>query len=259
MHDVLYVPEVKVNLFSVRSATTKNVIIQFGHSKCWLKDKHDDYTRYAYVYFIREKAEVLEKFKQFEALVTNQLGMAIGAVRSDGGGEYVGRDFKNYFLSKGIHHQLTVRYTPEQNGVTERFNRTICESARAMIAAAAEESKNQSITPTVDLSSPVGTDKAKTDEIVKPRYSTHPHNPPVRYGIDEYMCTSTHHVAMHACGLVEPRSYSEAIASPHSKDWLAAAKCEYQSLIDNDTWELVELPERRRAIDSKWVFMAKHD
>ena len=92
-----------------------------------------DYTRYAFLYFIREKSQVFEKFKAFEALATNQVGLAIGTLRSDNGGEYISNEFESYLCTKGIHHQLTVRYTPEQNGTAERYNRTICESAPAMI------------------------------------------------------------------------------------------------------------------------------
>lgn len=39
----------------------------------------------------------------------------------------------NYLKKFGIQHQLTVAYTPEQNGVAERANRTICEKARSML------------------------------------------------------------------------------------------------------------------------------
>ena len=41
-----------------------------------------------------------------------------------------------YLKSKGIHHELTVPYSPEQNGVAERMNRTLMEMARSMMAHA---------------------------------------------------------------------------------------------------------------------------
>lgn len=40
---------------------------------------------------------------------------------------------QNYFKSKGIKHQLTAPYTPEQNGVAERKNRSLMEMARCML------------------------------------------------------------------------------------------------------------------------------
>lgn len=38
MGGVLYVPKLACNLFSVRAVTQKGLIVQFGHSCCWIKD-----------------------------------------------------------------------------------------------------------------------------------------------------------------------------------------------------------------------------
>ena len=94
----------------------------------------DDYSRCCRVYFMRQKNEVFEKFKEFEALVTNDTGSTIGVLRSDNGGEYITGEFESYLKLKGIRHELTV--PPEQNGVAERMNRTLMESARSMLAHA---------------------------------------------------------------------------------------------------------------------------
>ena len=75
----------------------------------------------------------LEKFKQFEAEITNDSGEKIKALRTDNSGEYLSKDFKAYLESQGIRHELTVPYPPEQNGVAERMNRMLMESDRAMI------------------------------------------------------------------------------------------------------------------------------
>ena len=44
------------------------------------------------------------------------------------------KDFQAYLTSKGIEHQLTIPHSPQQNGVAERLNRTLMESARAMLS-----------------------------------------------------------------------------------------------------------------------------
>ena len=75
----------------------------------------DDYSRYCSVYFLRNKSEVLEKFKEFEAWVTTESGKKIGALRSDNGGEYLSTEFKKFLKIKGIHHELTVPLSPQQN------------------------------------------------------------------------------------------------------------------------------------------------
>ena len=55
------------------------------------------------------------------------------AFHTDNGGEYVSRDLRLYFESQGITHLRTTPYTPEQNGIAERINRTLVESARSML------------------------------------------------------------------------------------------------------------------------------
>ena len=49
----------------------------------------DDFTRCSAVYFMKSKAEVLEKFKEFEAVITNMSGKKIGTLRIDNGGECI--------------------------------------------------------------------------------------------------------------------------------------------------------------------------
>ncbi len=54
-------------------------------------------------------------------------------MRTDNGGEYLSNKFRAYLSEHGIHHQLTVAYTPQQNGVAERMNRTLMNLVRSML------------------------------------------------------------------------------------------------------------------------------
>ena len=56
---------------------------------------------------------------------------------------------------------------------------------------------------------------------------------------------------------MDPVSTEEAVASPEQSKWLKAMKNEVQSLKDNDVWELVELPDGRKAVGSKWVYKVR--
>ena len=56
-----------------------------------------------------------------------------------------------------------------------------------------------------------------------------------------------------------PGTIQEALATDEATQWKAAADDEYQSLLDNDTWDLVKLPRGRKVIGCKWVFKVKHD
>ena len=101
----------------------------------------DDKSRFTTVYFVKTKDQVLEKFKEYEAMVTNMTQKKIKVLRSDNGGEYTSKEFSNYLKEKGIQQQLSVPRTPQQNGVAERMNRTIQETARSMMHKAGQDKK----------------------------------------------------------------------------------------------------------------------
>ncbi len=90
----------------------------------------DDYSRYTFVYSMKKKSDVLDKLKSYQRLVEKQTGYQLKKFRSDNGGEYVSCESQAYFNQQGRQHQLTVARTPEQNGVAERFNRTVIEKTR---------------------------------------------------------------------------------------------------------------------------------
>lgn len=93
----------------------------------------DDFTKMAFVYFLKTKDEVFEYFKQFKSMVENQTERKIKTLRSDNGGEFCGTAFEDFLKKAGIVHQKSNPYSPEQNGSAERLNRTIVEKARCML------------------------------------------------------------------------------------------------------------------------------
>lgn len=95
----------------------------------------DDYTRMMWVYILEQKSEAFTKFLEFKALAEKQSGHQLKVFRTDRGGEFTSKEFINYCKENGIKKELTVRYTPQQNGVAERKNRTIVEMARSMLKA----------------------------------------------------------------------------------------------------------------------------
>jgi transposase InsO family protein len=80
----------------------------------------DDYSRLTWVDFLKEKAEAFEKFKIFKALIENQTGKRLKAVRSYRGGEFMSSDFKDFCVKHGIKREYTIPGNPQQNGVVER-------------------------------------------------------------------------------------------------------------------------------------------
>ncbi|KAJ4789254.1 polyprotein [Rhynchospora pubera] len=93
----------------------------------------DDYSRMTWVFFLTYKNEAFGQFKRFKAMAETQTGAQLKALRSDRGGKFQSKEFKQYCESEGILQQLTTPYTHEQNGVAERKNRTVVELARSML------------------------------------------------------------------------------------------------------------------------------
>ena len=347
------------------------------------------------MYFLQSKDQALSKFKQFKALVENHTGRKIKSMRTDRGGEYLGEDFKTFLAEHGIKAQRTAPYTPQQNGVAERANRTIMESARAMLhakslppslwaeaVATAVNLKNISPTKALPTMTPseawhgrlpngtflkvfgckayahipsanrsklqpkskeciftgydmdskayrlydprtmsiiisrdvvfdesshmernpaskdqepfpvmvpaicdsstsvqaplqdedvpaVGDEEQPQEEVPevddpegqKPqeesppplRRSTRERRPPQKYWIAN--------PAERACvaSFVEPTTYKEAVTGPDAKQWEQAMTNEYNSIMENGTWELVQLPAGRKAVGCKWVYKLKRD
>ena len=95
----------------------------------------DDYSRKLWAYPIARKDQVLEKFKEFQAVVERETGKKLKVVRSDNGGEYSGQ-FEHYCKEQGIKMEKTTPRTPQHNGVAERMNRTICDRIVCMLSHA---------------------------------------------------------------------------------------------------------------------------
>ena len=56
----------------------------------------DDFSRNTWIYFLKEKSEVFEKFKEFKALIENLSDKKIKTLRSDNGGEYTSKEFEAF-------------------------------------------------------------------------------------------------------------------------------------------------------------------
>ena len=94
----------------------------------------DDFSRFGYVYLMRRKSETFEKFKEYRAMVERQTEKLIKTLRSDRGGEYLLGEFDDFLKEEGIVSQLTAPGTPQQNGVSERRNRTLLDMVRSMMS-----------------------------------------------------------------------------------------------------------------------------
>ena len=92
----------------------------------------DNFSRKSWTYFLKCKSETFEKFKVFKAMIELETRNKIGTIRMDRGGEYTSNLFIQYCLDNGIQRELTQAYTPQQNGVSKRRNRTMMERAHSL-------------------------------------------------------------------------------------------------------------------------------
>lgn len=317
----------------------------------------DDYSRFTVICLLRYKSEVEIKLTEFVEFVKTKFDRKPKVIRSDRGGEYIGKDVENLLISQGIQIQLTAGYSPQQNGVAERKNRTLVEMARCMLIEAklpktfwgeaittANYIQNRVITRAtnstpfelwnqvkpnmtdvhifgskcfvhvpkvkrnkledtgiemiflgydgnskafrcynsatkkvvisrdvkftnqkasnikrIDESNSVDGSQVQEEVPSNPIIPTHGENlirtsqritkgiPPRRF-VDEIFVTVQ---------IVEPSSYKEAISSEQKAFWLEAMRDEMDSMRNNETWELCDLPDDRKAIGCKWVYKIK--
>ena len=76
------------------------------------------------MYLLRTKDASFENFELFKAEVENQKERKIKMVYSDRGGEYFSNEFDSFYKEHGIIDQKSTIFTPQQNGLAERKNRT---------------------------------------------------------------------------------------------------------------------------------------
>ncbi|UYV67550.1 hypothetical protein LAZ67_5001174 [Cordylochernes scorpioides] len=255
----------------------------------------DDFSRFRVAYFIRHKSDVLEKFKEFVKIVRTETGNKIKRFRTDNGTEFLNKNFSDYLKSLVIVHELTAPYTPEQNGISERDNRTIVESARCLLhgrkmplelwAEAVNTAVyllNRCTTKVLGNSTPYEIWYKRKPSILHLKTfgcNAYVHIPkdnrkkldkkkescryPLRDRIREKEQSSTNctRAISYACYVhdQEPLNYEDAIVGQNSKKWKLAMDDEFNSLMKNQTWMYVTLPSDRKAIACKWVYKIKQN
>ncbi|KAK2972925.1 hypothetical protein RJ640_015640 [Escallonia rubra] len=93
----------------------------------------DDFSRMTWIYFMKNRSEVFAHFSAFCAEIKTQFNVHVHILRSDNAKEYMSGSFQNYMNQHGILHQSSCTDTPAQNGVAERKNRHLLETARALL------------------------------------------------------------------------------------------------------------------------------
>ncbi|GJU36865.1 retrovirus-related pol polyprotein from transposon TNT 1-94 [Tanacetum coccineum] len=94
----------------------------------------DDYSRYTWTRFLKDKTEAFDQFEIFSKKIQNQLGCIIVSIRTDHGKEFNNEvQFEEFCNANGITHNFSAPRTPQSNGVVKNKNRTLQEMSRTML------------------------------------------------------------------------------------------------------------------------------
>ena len=134
------------NYFPSRKSRRAQAILELVHSdicgsisptsngnKKYFMTLVDDFSGKTWTYILHAKSEVFDCFKKFCATTKTETGRRVKALKTNRGGEFYSNKFIKFCKEKGIRRQLIAAYTPQQNGVAERKNRTILNMVRNLL------------------------------------------------------------------------------------------------------------------------------
>ena len=87
----------------------------------------DDFSRFTWVFFLKQKSEAT-KLKPFILQVEHQMRKLVRNIRSDNGLEFRNQEFEEFLVDKGVTHNFSTPYTPQQNIIVERRNCSLCQA-----------------------------------------------------------------------------------------------------------------------------------
>jgi transposase InsO family protein len=93
----------------------------------------DDYSGYTLVFFLHDKAHTYDIFKKFLTRAENEFDLKVKKVRSENGSEFKNTRVEELCDEKGMIHELSSKYIPEQNDLVERKNRILIDMARSIL------------------------------------------------------------------------------------------------------------------------------
>jgi transposase InsO family protein len=93
----------------------------------------DNFSRFIWVFFLQDKIETQGTLKCFLRRAQNEFKLKVKKIRSDNGSEFKNLQVEEFLVEDGIKHEFFAPYTPQQNGVVGRKNRTLIDMVRTML------------------------------------------------------------------------------------------------------------------------------
>nr|GEY05397.1 ribonuclease H-like domain, reverse transcriptase, RNA-dependent DNA polymerase [Tanacetum cinerariifolium] len=220
-------------------------------------------------------------------------------LRTDRGGEFTSNEFTKYCKENGIARQLTAPYSPQQNGVVKRRNRTVLSTTRSIMKAMKLPLTFwvEAVRHAIYIINRVPTRALEDKTPYEALYSRKPNLENLRiFGCTTYAKITIPHLkklddrsipmiylgvdeGSKACRLYDPIAKKKHNArevetktllfteeEPRNykeasidRKWIEAMEIELDSINKNNTWTLTTLPINQKAIGLKWVYKAKRD
>ena len=79
----------------------------------------NDYSRYSWLFLLKDKTEVTSNIKNLCKLIKRQFGEDVKGIRTDNARDFLNTELKEFLESEGIKHETSCPYTPQQNGLAE--------------------------------------------------------------------------------------------------------------------------------------------
>ncbi|CAN0917564.1 Retrovirus-related Pol polyprotein from transposon TNT 1-94, partial [Linum grandiflorum] len=99
----------------------------------WFITFIDDHTRLTWTFLMKEKSETASMFQEFYDMILTQFNTKIQILKTDNAHDYFNAGLGTYLSQRGIIHCSSCVDTPQQNGIAERKNRHLLETARALM------------------------------------------------------------------------------------------------------------------------------
>ncbi|GJY04178.1 retrovirus-related pol polyprotein from transposon TNT 1-94 [Tanacetum coccineum] len=225
----------------------------------------DDYSRYTWTRFLKDKTKAFDQFEIFSKKIQNQLGCTIVSIRTDHGREFDNEvQFGEFCNANGITHNFSAPRTPQSNGVVERKNRTLQEMSRTML--------NEQSLPQKFWCNAVDTSTYILNQILirailgkTPYELLRGRKPTLDYfrvfGSKCFILNTKDYLTK-----FDPKSYEGVFLEPKNVNealtddsWIVVMQEELNQFIANNVWELVPQPRNMTIIGTKWVFRNKLD
>ncbi|CAI7729659.1 unnamed protein product [Closterium sp. NIES-53] len=247
----------------------------------------DEWSRFTWARPLSKKSDAATSIKEdWLPMVEWQAMRLVKVLRSDRGGEFLGAEFTKFLKRNGIRHQLTclsrmallsqsqqvligLRLQKIERSAVEEVQLHLEDLRRSELTSdhsgggeqqvsgpAGEEGLEDESARVDSPTQPEPAAKAKKRVAATPsRLKGGPKQGAMAVQADE---GEDEEMAFYFFTPLpgEPATVEEALSGPQ-KEWKAAMDAEFNSLIENETWELVELPEGRQPISSNWVFKVK--